>query len=143
MAETFSSKILGQISEVIKAEFTQAQVFFEELEPDTQKGAFGITLEEANMHGMNLAQHRRSNVFAVKYLPATSVAECCMVADKLFELLKYLTLPEYGRLLATEMEMKMTEGQLHFKVRYNYTLAYEAEQTQMAEVKTTQGGIYG
>lgn len=143
MTETFSSKILNQIAEVLKSEFYENEIVFDEPDTQAQKEIFSVMLQKADMQGMNLAQHRRSSLFLIKYFPAGGLKQCCTVADKLFKLLKYLDLPENGRLLATAMEMEMSDGLLHFKVQYNYSLAYKAQETQMAEIETTQGGIYG
>ena len=84
---------------------------------------------------------RRLLNFDISYYPEVSAKEQAGIADKLCDVLEFITIQESGVLKGTDIHFEITDGILHFFVSYGYLLYKTDNDSVMETMNLEQEGI--
>ena len=130
-------KLIDAIAEALFQEFgSNHEIYTEKVEQGLTEPCFMIRCVNPTKNVHLGVRYKRTNQFVIQYIPSTSEAyeECVSVLERLFECLEDVTLdgkPVHG----TELNGKVIDGILNFKVNYDGFVMKKFDETGMENLE--------
>lgn len=108
---------------------------------DLEEPCFFIAVLQPSQKPYIMGRYYRAHPFDVHFFPATNYdnTELTGVADRLFEVLEYVTMTNGDMLRGTDMNYNIEDGVLHFFVSYNMFLKTENTEESMETLDIITG----
>lgn len=136
------AEILTGISLRLQEVYPQVMVVTDGIEQGLEDNpCFLLTLLEPQRTRVVGERWQQENLFDIQYLAfGAKNQQLYAIAEELFSLLAYITLPGGALLRGTGMRFAVQDGVLHFFVTYTVFL-YEKDEKEKMEILTIQEGI--
>lgn len=140
------NEIIKGISMALNAAFgDEYEIFQNDVEQGLEEPCFLIAVLQPEVAPMLGRRFIKRNPFDIQYFPTAPGrnSEMFMVAEKLIEVLDFITLPGGDLLHGTSVNYEVVDNVLHFFVNYNLPMIRPAEETYMETLETEVGTIGG
>lgn len=140
------NEIIKGISMALNAAFgDEYEIFQNDVEQGLEEPCFLIAVLQPEVTPILGRRFIKRNPFDIQYFPSApgNNAEMFTVAEKLIEVLDFITLPNGDQLHGTSVNYEIVDNVLHFFVNYNLPMIRPTEETYMETLETEVGTIGG